>query len=148
MYSELIGQKVGILDINNLSKILIVSNTPRFLYTKFLQEQSIVDFAFRNTDQEIIEIYYSFINKQKDIETCTILYSCIVSLSLKNSSYVVGFYKQLSENQDLKWAKQLAEIYFSNITLTSFDSIDTFFSNNSGSILPSFASSEPMEINL
>ncbi len=105
-----------ILDYRNLEEIVIVANTPMFLYSNFQKNQSLLNFSFSFSDQQLIDFFYSEYNGKRTFRNLVNLYSCIVAISLKDSSYVYGFFKNLKSINNLKWASELADIYFSKIS--------------------------------
>ena len=146
MQSE-INPTIRVLDEHKLANIIMLSNTPVYMFDNFLRTESVIDFSQKNTDQELIKTFYEYCVPEMDI-TNYVVYSCIVALSLKNSSYVVSFFNDLKNNTTVRWAKELADIYISRVKSISVDMFDIEYQSIHNDIKSSFYTSELTEINL
>jgi hypothetical protein len=107
-----------IIDYNKLEQVVVVSNTPMYVYSNFQRNQSILELFTSYSDQELINFFYAEINGKRDLTNVTTLYALIVALSFKDSAYAAGFFINLKKMHDLKWASFFAEIYFSKTSFT------------------------------
>ena len=110
-----------IIDYDKLQEILVVSNTPMYLFSSYQQNQSILDLFASYSDQNLIEFFYSELKNEKNLKNTTTLYALIVALFFKDSSYATGFFINLKKKPEIKWADIFADYYFSK---TSFSTLE------------------------
>jgi|GEM_PF-5658260 len=109
------------LNREKLKEIVTIANSATFLYRSFIQNQSVVEFAFSFTDQELIKRFYEKINEQKTLDNSTVIYAIIVALSLQTSAYSDGFFKNLQNDNSIKWNKEMSDIYYNKVSFNSFE---------------------------
>lgn len=109
------------LNTEKLKEIITIANSATFLYRSFVQNQSVVELAFSHTDQELINTFYEKIKEQKTLENSTVIYAIIVALSLHTSAYSDGFFKNLQNDNSIKWSKEVSDIYFNKVAFNSFE---------------------------
>ncbi|HRH48338.1 MAG TPA: hypothetical protein PLP23_06290 [Panacibacter sp.] len=115
------------LDNSGLAKIIVVANTADYLYDCFVRNQSVLEFCQKHTDAELIDIFYGAYNEyraERNIDNLVIIYACIVSISLKQSAYVFGFFNNLNNYPDIKWANKLNSIFNSRMQIIDISDID------------------------
>lgn len=110
------------LDYNKLEESLVVANTPMYLYSSFTRNQSILDLGSSHTDKDLIELFYKEFGDIRTFRNIVNLYALIVAISYKESTDVNAFFHKL-KNTDLKWATELANIFFSKASFTSITDI-------------------------
>lgn len=109
------------LSKDKLKEIITIANSATFLYRSFIQNQSVLDLAFSQTDQELINSFYGKVNDQKNLDNLTVIYAIIVALSLHNSAYSDGFFKNLQSDSSIKWNKEISDIYLNKVSFNSFE---------------------------
>jgi hypothetical protein len=112
------------LNIDNLAQILILSNTPYYLFKKFSNDESVKSLAFDNSSEKLINFFYAYIKRNiKKTEELVVLYSIIVALSFKTKREVSEFFNQL-DKLNIKWGNYFKNIYLSRLIPESISSFD------------------------
>jgi hypothetical protein len=113
------------LDLDILSQIYMVSNTPSYLYTRFRKEDTIIDISKKYKTEEIIEtIEFVLHDKAEDSNKIIFLYALIISLTYKPYSKVYKFLSKL-EKIKFKWFYEIINIYLQTAEISGFSNYKT-----------------------
>ncbi|MCW3109624.1 MAG: hypothetical protein JWQ09_4130 [Segetibacter sp.] len=109
------------IDYNKLQQIVVVANTPMYLFSNFQGNQSVLELFSSLSDQELITAFYAELNNKRDLKNLVTLYALIVALWYKDSAYVDGFFTNLKNMHDVKWASSFSDLYFSKTSYSTFE---------------------------
>lgn len=102
-----------------LEEKVAFANTPMYLYQNFRRDDSIIRLASANSTYELQHLLsYLIENGTKDLNNLVLIYSIIIALTFKNPKEVDPFFEKLSDTK-IKWAKEISDIYFSNVKMNS-----------------------------
>lgn len=108
-----------ILDLDVLKEKLIFSNTPLYLYKHFRRNESIQELSKRYDSKTLIRIFGNIMMSQNDdLISLVSVYSIIIALTFKEYSEVRQFFLTLDSYNNLKWSRELKEIFFSYSMIT------------------------------
>lgn len=111
----------NIIDVEKTSQILLVANTPTYLYESFVRNNSIFELHNSFSDQELINFYYREINNERSLENLTYLYSLIIAIGFYDTAHSVGFFNELKKEKTIKWAEQISNLYFSKVSFEFYE---------------------------
>ncbi len=104
-----------IINYSFLEDKLAFANTPLYLYQNYRRDDSILRLANRYSTNELQNFFDSLLAiDTKELEIFVFLYSVVIALSYKNPKEVELFFKKLPDI-NLKWGKEISDIYFSRI---------------------------------
>ncbi|MGO8761967.1 MAG: hypothetical protein ACLP2P_02770 [Desulfobaccales bacterium] len=97
------------LDLNELKKIYLFSNTPLYLYNNFKRNKSIQNLSETDT-KTLINHFDKIIIKKPTLDNLVTLYALIMGLTFKDIHEVNGFFDKL-DIYNIEWAKEIRNIY-------------------------------------
>ena len=103
-------------EIDRLSSIYIIANTPRFLYVKLRGDQFVQKLGHDNSFEELSQSFITLASKKiETIEELTAAYVLYVSLTYKNYEEVFSFFTGEGK-VNFEWFNDIRDIYISSYT--------------------------------
>lgn len=110
-------------NLNALSQIYIVSNTPSYLYNKFKKENSIINISKNFKAEAIMKNIQSILkDKAFDMTKMICLYGLIISLTHKPYAEVYKFLSEI-KNVKFKWCYEIINIYLQTAEISNFSDL-------------------------
>ena len=108
------------LDIETISEICMVSNTPKFLYKRLRANPSVEQFAKDHTIESIVKNYKSLLRKkERTYNENALAYALLISLHFKDYAELKRVANRLPV-KNLKWGKELKDILLSSAIPTLY----------------------------
>jgi hypothetical protein len=121
-----------LINFNKIAELIIISSTPSFFYNNMIKEESIKEIADKLSVNELYEIFNYYKDKiYEKFDNLIIVYSVIFSLTHKDKDKdldsVRDFFIKL-DSYDIRWFKEIKNIYFSRITPTNYIDVPANYS--------------------
>lgn len=110
------------LNYNRLGEVLTISNTINFLYKRFIGEPGILSLYSDFETKELIEKFVDVYKGEKKFHQIIDMYSVIFALSFKADTYADEFFNTLERLDDIKWNKEIVEIFMNKQKVTFVNS--------------------------
>src|SRR3989338_10512699 len=116
---EILQEIKGILDYAALNDIILLTNTPSYLFLNFRRNASIQTIRDKFLSKDLIRCFRYFIKKGvEDGQEYTCAYSILVAMMLKEPVEVIDFFERLDKYK-IRWAKEFKSLFFSSIQSTT-----------------------------
>lgn len=117
-----------LINFNKIAELVIISSTPSFFYNNMIKEESIKEIDEKLSVNELYKIFYYYKDKiSEKFDNLIIVYSVIFSLTRKEFDSVRDFFIKL-DSYDIRWLKDIKNIYFSKITPTNYIDVPANYS--------------------
>ena len=100
------------LNIEKLSEILVLANTPYFIIRNYLNDDSIKIVSENQSSKEIICKIKKLIQEKPSLKTIVAIYALIVALMIKGDPESEQFLLKL-QDYNIQWGKYFSNYYFS-----------------------------------
>jgi len=102
-----------LIDEDSIKEILLVANTPNFLYKRMRENKNIQLIANQYSTIELLDIFNDAYKKIEEGSNLLILYAVVFSLSYKPHSEVNEFFNKLHEIK-IRWSDKIKDIYLTS----------------------------------
>ena len=117
-----------LINFNKIAELIIISSTPSFFYNNMIKEESIKEIDEKLSVNELYEIFNYYKDKiYEKFDNLIIVYSIIFSLTRKDFDSVEDFFNKL-DSYDIRWLRDIKNIYFSRITPTNYIEVPANYS--------------------
>lgn len=118
----------NLINFNRIAELIIISSTPSFFYNNMIKEESIKEIDKKLSVNELYEIFNYYKDKiYEKFDNLIIVYSVIFSLTHKDIDSVRDFFIKL-DSYDIRWLKDIKNIYFSRITPNDYINVPANYS--------------------
>jgi len=112
------------LNITSLAELMILSNTPYYLFKNFSKEESIKALSDKYSSVSLINALVKYFTiEEKTFEDSVIIYSIVIALMFKPYKEVSEFFRDLDESK-ITWGNYFKDIFFSKVRSESVFSIE------------------------
>lgn len=117
------------INFNRVTELILISNTSTYFYNNMVEEKTIKEISNKYS---VIELFGAFNKYYKEkihnnIDTLIIIYCIIFSLTYKDYHSVKEFFYNI-DSYDIRWSKDIKDIYFSRVKATTFISVPEEYS--------------------
>lgn len=120
----------SIINFDRIKELILISNTSTYFYNNMVEEKTIKEIAEKFSVNELFRKFNYYKEKfYNNIDTLIIIYCIIFSLTYKNYDSVENFFNNI-DTYDIRWSKDIKDIYFSRVKATTIINIHKNYSYN------------------
>ncbi len=118
----------NMINFDRIKELILISNTSTYFYNNMVEEKTIREIGEKYSVSELFRVFKYYKEKfNNNIDTLIIIYCIIFSLTYKDYDSVEKFFDNI-DSCDIRWSKDIKDIYFSRVKATTFINVHKNYS--------------------